>query len=301
MTSANEKMLPIREVARLTGVNAVTLRAWERRYGLIEPHRTEKGHRLYTEANLEQVQTILTWLNRGVNVGQVKNLLDCTPTATDDTGEAPWGALRSRLLESLQRFDMRDFEQDLAVSRSRYAGHVVCEQLFEPILEQLQQRWQGQFGSQLEEVFFNGWLRLQVLGWTPPIPPSTPAGSVLVANLSPEHCEPAMWLLAALIAAEGANVASLEWEVPASELTLLLDHTPLKTVIFYSSQAIALHQLRRQLPKLARHLDGRLFIAGPAAAIHQDEWQALGIIALGTGPSAAYKHLTHRLRENQNG
>ena len=45
---APDDWLPIREVARQTGVNAVTLRAWERRYGLIVPHRTEKGHRLYT-------------------------------------------------------------------------------------------------------------------------------------------------------------------------------------------------------------------------------------------------------------
>lgn len=36
-------LLPIREVARITGVNAVTLRAWERRYGLIVPLRTAKG------------------------------------------------------------------------------------------------------------------------------------------------------------------------------------------------------------------------------------------------------------------
>lgn len=42
-----EGWLPIREVSRITGVNAVTLRAWERRYGLIVPHRTAKGHRLF--------------------------------------------------------------------------------------------------------------------------------------------------------------------------------------------------------------------------------------------------------------
>ncbi|WP_162873792.1 MerR family DNA-binding transcriptional regulator, partial [Pseudomonas viridiflava] len=38
---APDDWLPIRDVARQTGVNAVTLRAWERRYGLIVPHRTE--------------------------------------------------------------------------------------------------------------------------------------------------------------------------------------------------------------------------------------------------------------------
>ena len=35
-----EELFPIREVARLTGINPVTLRAWERRYGLIQPVRT---------------------------------------------------------------------------------------------------------------------------------------------------------------------------------------------------------------------------------------------------------------------
>lgn len=49
-----EDLVPIREVARLTGVNPVTLRAWERRYGLIQPTRTESGHRLYALSDIER-------------------------------------------------------------------------------------------------------------------------------------------------------------------------------------------------------------------------------------------------------
>ncbi|MCB1806061.1 MAG: MerR family DNA-binding transcriptional regulator, partial [Candidatus Competibacteraceae bacterium] len=40
-----DSMVPIRTVASLTGVNPVTLRAWERRYNLLRPTRTAKGHR----------------------------------------------------------------------------------------------------------------------------------------------------------------------------------------------------------------------------------------------------------------
>ena len=47
--SAEEELYPIRTVSSLTGVNSITLRAWERRYGLIKPVRTPKGHRLYTQ------------------------------------------------------------------------------------------------------------------------------------------------------------------------------------------------------------------------------------------------------------
>ena len=63
----DEGWLPIREVARQTGVNAVTLRAWERRYGLIVPQRTPKGHRLFSAEHVQRILTILTWLNRGVS------------------------------------------------------------------------------------------------------------------------------------------------------------------------------------------------------------------------------------------
>ena len=56
---------PIREFARLTGVNPVTLRAWERRYGIIRPERTAKGHRFYTEDHILLVKNILYWLDQG--------------------------------------------------------------------------------------------------------------------------------------------------------------------------------------------------------------------------------------------
>ncbi|AZD10449.1 Transcriptional regulator, MerR family [Pseudomonas chlororaphis] len=66
--------LPIREVTRQTGVNAVTLRAWERRYELIVPQRTAKGHRLFSNEHVQRILKILTWLDRGMAVSQVKQM-----------------------------------------------------------------------------------------------------------------------------------------------------------------------------------------------------------------------------------
>jgi DNA-binding transcriptional MerR regulator len=70
-----QELFPIREVSRLTGVNAVTLRAWERRYGLIQPIRTDSGHRLYSQADIDEVRRILGWLERGVAVSKVGSIL----------------------------------------------------------------------------------------------------------------------------------------------------------------------------------------------------------------------------------
>lgn len=66
----NETTLPIREISKITGVNSVTLRAWERRYGLIKPLRTSKGHRLYRAEDLERVREIQSWLSRGLAISK---------------------------------------------------------------------------------------------------------------------------------------------------------------------------------------------------------------------------------------
>ena len=54
--SQEEKLYAIRDVSDLTGVKPVTLRAWQRRYNLIQPQRTEKGHRLY--ANKTSIRSV---------------------------------------------------------------------------------------------------------------------------------------------------------------------------------------------------------------------------------------------------
>ena len=71
----SDELFPIRDVSRLTGINPVTLRAWERRYGLIQPTRTESGHRLYSKADIQTVHRIVDWIERGVAVSKVGKIL----------------------------------------------------------------------------------------------------------------------------------------------------------------------------------------------------------------------------------
>ena len=50
----------IGEFARLCGINATTLRAWQRRYGLLKPLRTDGGHRLYSDDDVQQALKVLS-------------------------------------------------------------------------------------------------------------------------------------------------------------------------------------------------------------------------------------------------
>jgi hypothetical protein len=67
---ANMALYTIGEVALLCDINPVTLRAWQRRYGLLKPQRTDGGHRLFNDADIDRIREIKSWIDNGVQVGK---------------------------------------------------------------------------------------------------------------------------------------------------------------------------------------------------------------------------------------
>src|SRR6187551_3533884 len=64
--SAPGPSVRIGELARRTGVRAETIRAWERRYDLVQPARSAGGFRLYSPADEERVHAMRALLAEGV-------------------------------------------------------------------------------------------------------------------------------------------------------------------------------------------------------------------------------------------
>ncbi len=147
-----EGLFPIREVARLTGVNPVTLRAWERRYGLIQPLRTESGHRLYSSTDIETVHRILDWIERGVAVSKVGKLLARDPqsselaTASRSDTELEWRQWQAQLRQAISAFDDRELDRLYGQIFSVYSTTVVFQDILVPLWQQLS-RHQGRLAK----------------------------------------------------------------------------------------------------------------------------------------------------------
>ncbi|HEY6030458.1 MAG TPA: MerR family transcriptional regulator, partial [Gaiellaceae bacterium] len=67
-------MYRIGELARRTGVSPDLLRAWERRYGLLEPVRTGGGFRVYSEEDEQRVRAMQAHLQRGLAAAEAARL-----------------------------------------------------------------------------------------------------------------------------------------------------------------------------------------------------------------------------------
>ncbi|EPF6317786.1 MerR family transcriptional regulator [Enterobacter cloacae] len=98
----------ISEFSKRCGVPPTTLRAWQCRYGLLKPMRTEGGHRIYNEDDIKQAFMILEWIKKGVPVSQIRPLLAGSTTAVTnnwiETQELMMQKLKSGKFDSLRRY-----------------------------------------------------------------------------------------------------------------------------------------------------------------------------------------------------
>lgn len=118
--SGADHLFPIRAVAQMTGVNPITLRAWERRYGLICPTRTESGHRLYSAGDIQAIRQAQTLSAQGITLPQIAQILQrpattesaITHPAEPTQGASPWTERFKKATLLLDPLALRQTEQD---------------------------------------------------------------------------------------------------------------------------------------------------------------------------------------------
>ncbi len=61
----------ISDLEKITGIKAHTIRMWERRYDLIQPHRTKSNVRLYSQEDMQKLQDVVLLYDKGVKISQI--------------------------------------------------------------------------------------------------------------------------------------------------------------------------------------------------------------------------------------
>jgi DNA-binding transcriptional MerR regulator len=280
-----QELFPIREVARITGINPVTLRAWERRYGLIQPTRTDSGHRLYSQDHIDVVRSILGWIERGVPVSKVGRILARVevphgqrsvqgPVARED-----WAQWQTQLRRAVRAFDERRLEQLYGQIFSSYALVVVFEDIFMPLWRELLVD-QGEFGTTSEWLFLDAFLRARTLQR---LQLASEAGKdrVLLAGIADQCRELELWVAGLLMGSADVAVQVLAVGQPMDELSLVCERVQPQALVLFSNHPPG-HDLPRRLDRLALTLDCPLLLAGEVSHLAQDGLNGSPIACLGS-------------------
>jgi DNA-binding transcriptional MerR regulator len=161
VVAANEGLLRIGELSRRTGVKPDLLRAWERRYGLLQPERTTGGFRLYTEGAVARVEAMRAHLSHGLSAAQAARL------ATTEEARLPSASIAllvDDLRAALDGYDEPRAQAVLDRMLTAFTLETVLRDALIPYLHELGERWERGEASIAQEHFASSVIRGRLLG-----------------------------------------------------------------------------------------------------------------------------------------
>ena len=285
-------MLTIKAVSAMTGVSPVTLRAWERRYGLIQPQRAENGRRLYAQSDVERILRALALTREGVAIGQVKEVLDAAPAAAEGrTGQGRWPAYRRRFAAAIATFDEPELEGIYDEALALHPVDTVDRMLLIPMLHELGQRWQKVAGGVAEEHFFSTYARHKI-GARFHHRRLTQAGPKVLAACAPDEQHEIGLLLFALAAHDsGFRVVLLGANVPFPEVAAAAHRAQCDAVVISNAIERTAPAFYSQLADLRKAAGRPVYLGGNAVPARAKEIQATGAIPLTMSMESAVRRL----------
>ncbi|MGE5828050.1 MAG: MerR family transcriptional regulator, partial [Micromonosporaceae bacterium] len=249
---AIDGLVHIGDLAQRVGVTVETLRAWERRYGLLDPQRSPGGFRLYSPRDEAIVRAMLAEIERGFPPAQAARLSLAgarAPVATAAAGTAGesgrFPAARAELIAALTAFEDRRAHFLIDNMLAEFTLDTVLEQVMLPGVREIGEGWERGEVTVAQEHFASNLIRERLLGLDRPWDQGSGPRAVLACPPDERHDIGAVSF--------GIVLRRGGWRI-----TFLGADTPVQTV---SETAAA---LRVQLVVLAAVMDGRLEAAAPA-------------------------------------
>jgi DNA-binding transcriptional MerR regulator len=149
----------IQAVAGATGVPAITLRSWERRYGVPQPKRDPKGYRLYSERDIALTKWLRDRVEHGVGISRAVNMLHVLEQEQPQPAEQRTLDLRDqrqRMMEAIRRLDENMVNRVVAEGLMVASVEQVCLHLLQPVLYEIGEMWaSGRLSVTTEHVASN--------------------------------------------------------------------------------------------------------------------------------------------------
>ena len=277
-------LYPIRTVSDLTGVNAITLRAWERRYGLFEPVRKASGHRLYTQENIDLITRVVGLLDRGMRIGQVKAQLETESSAQGENEQANdiWKRYLHRMISAVINFNEAGLEDVYDEALSLHPVNRVTEKLLTPLLSELGRRWEMSEGSVAEEHFFGFYLRNKLGARFHHRARAQGGPKLLLACLPGDRHETGLLLFALAANSVGYTTILLGADMPLDELPAAVRKTACEAIILSGFLRPQPGVLKQEIPRLTERTDVPVFLGGRVSVDSHDELKRANVHSLGT-------------------
>src|SRR6476469_8304540 len=214
--------LRIGEFSRRVGVSPELLRAWERRYELLQPTRSSGGFRLYSDADELRVRRMQGHLQQGMSAAEAAQAALAGSTSPEDASTTSLGESAKELQDALERYDEQAANAVLDRTLSTFGTETVLAEIVNTVLHALGERWAAGELTVAHEHFASNLLRGRLLG----IARGWGRGSGPLALLA---CPPGEWhdlplvLFGIALRAAGWRIVLLGADTPISTIERVVE------------------------------------------------------------------------------
>jgi methanogenic corrinoid protein MtbC1 len=274
----------IKSVSSQTGVRPVTLRAWERRYAVLKPHRSDNRYRLYSDRDVAVLRWIKNRVDSGISISSAVNELRALqktgtwpeaipalqPVSHRNTANPP-GHYSGQLYKSLVNHDEAGADDVLREAHAIYDLTTVCLEVMIPCLVKIGEAWHDGEVRITTEHFSSTYIRGKMITLLQAYPTRRSAPYIIIGTAPTEQHDIGALMLAVLLRRDGYRVEYLGPDVMVEDLVdyARYEHPALiilSATLEHSAQDLATVQekLARLRPSPLFGFGGRIFNQKPA-------------------------------------
>jgi MerR family transcriptional regulator, light-induced transcriptional regulator len=265
----NVPIYNIKAVANLVGLLPVTLRAWERRYGIPQPGRGDQGYRLYSEHDVRTLRWLKAQVEAGMSIGRaVEYLNGLRSNGYDPAKESLYqqravpqfsssspslSFLADQLLDALLHFDEATALEVMRRAFALYSVDKVLIEVIQPTLVVMGDAWhRGELPIAVEHYATQFCMQHLMSMLAAASPPSHPG--VIVAACAPgEMHQVGLLMLVVMLRWRGWDVKYLGPDLPLDRLAEAL--APIRPhLLMFSANRVESAEKLSELPNMLKQL-----------------------------------------------
>lgn len=215
----------IADLEKLTGIKAHTIRIWEKRYNLIEPHRTPTNIRYYDDQQVKKLLNTSTLLAKGMKISKISALSDkeiseiISNYEGVESDDVVCSTYINDLMASMLVYDEPAFDKAISSAINRFGMYNAMLKVIYPFLKKTGLLWAISQTMPVQEHFASCIIRKKLLSAIEGLPPATNNDKKFLLFLAPnEWHELGLMFSDYMIKSKGYQTVYLGPHVPIENL-----------------------------------------------------------------------------------
>jgi len=272
-------MYPIKAVSHITGLSIHVIRAWEKRYNVVVPKRTDTNRRLYSKEDIDKLKLLAAASAEGYSIGSIsslnlkelKDLLSSTQfyeeskpvKNTEQKKDFSGDSHLNKCISAVKELDAHGLEKELYNALKNLSQPKFIDDLLTPLLENIGDMWKKGEIRIVNEHISTAVIRKILNSLIDNNAVTTNSPSIIIATPKGQLHELGALIIAVVASADGWNVTYMGPDLPAEEIAAAIDRLHPQIValsIVYPSDDFTLDREMLKLKKLLNN--GTKILAG---------------------------------------